>query len=67
MQDMKTKRIRTLALLVAVAVAGKAQTEVTTFVPGSTLEGISYFLPRTAFRGTLQADKTVTQPGDGNK
>ena len=64
---MKTKRIMTLALLMAVAVAGKAQTEVTTFVPGSTLEGISYFLPRTAFRVTIKADKTVTKPGDFNK
>lgn len=42
----------------------KAQTEVTTFVPGSTLEGISYFLPKTAFRVTIVTEKTVTKPGD---
>ncbi len=44
-----------------------AQTEVEPFVPGSTLEGISYFLPRTAFRVTVVAEKTVTRPGDFNK
>lgn len=41
-----------------------AQTEVEPFVPGSTLEGIAYFLPRTAFRVTVIAEKTVTRPGD---
>lgn len=41
-----------------------AQTEVSTFVPGSTLEGISYFLPRTAFRVVVVAEKTVTKPGE---
>ncbi|MGN0233276.1 MAG: DUF4831 family protein [Bacteroidaceae bacterium] len=64
---MKIKRIMTVALLMAVAFGGKAQTEVTPFVPGSTLEGISYFLPRTAFRVTIKADRTVTKPGDFNK
>ena len=41
-----------------------AQTEVEPFVPGTTLEGVSYFLPRTAFRVTVVAEKTVTRPGD---
>ena len=41
-----------------------AQTEVEPFVPGSTLEGISYYLPRTAFRVTVTAEKTTTRPGD---
>ena len=44
-----------------------AQTEVEPFVPGSTLEGVSYFLPRTAFRVTVVAKKTITRPGDFNK
>lgn len=44
-----------------------AQTEVEPFVPGTTLEGISYFLPRTAFRVTVIAEKTTTRPGDFNK
>ena len=33
-----------------------AQTEVEPFVPGSTLEGICYYLPRTAFRVTVIAE-----------
>jgi len=41
-----------------------AQTEVERFVPGSTLEGVSYYLPRTAFRVTITAEKTITRPGD---
>ena len=45
----------------------KAQTVVEPFVPGATLEGVSYFLPRTAFRVTVVARKTVTRPGDFNK
>lgn len=44
-----------------------AQTEVTPFLPGSTLEGISYFLPRTALRVVVVAEKTITRPGELNK
>lgn len=44
-----------------------AQTDVAPFIPGSTLEGISYFLPRTAFRVVLTAEKTVTKPGELHK
>ena len=44
-----------------------AQTEVEPFVPGSTLEGICYYLPRTAFRVTVIAEKTTTRPGDFHK
>lgn len=42
----------------------KAQTETEPFVPGSTLEGVCYYLPRTALRVVVQAEKTVTRPGD---
>ena len=41
-----------------------SQTDVESFVPGSTLEGVCYFLPRTAFRVTVIAEKTTTKPGD---
>jgi len=41
-----------------------AQTEVEPFVPGSTLEGVTYYLPRTAFRVSVTAEKTTTRPGD---
>lgn len=44
-----------------------AQTEVEPFVPGSTLEGVTYYLPRTAFRVTVTCEKTTTRPGDFNK
>lgn len=54
-------------MLLAAALAAQAQTVVENFVPGSTLEGISYFLPRTAVRITVTAQKTVTRPGDFNK
>ncbi|MCR4921837.1 MAG: DUF4831 family protein [Bacteroidaceae bacterium] len=47
--------------------ASHAQTDVTPFVPGSTLEGVAYYLPRTAVRITVVAEKTVTRPGDFNK
>lgn len=52
-----------LALCMSMASAS-AQTEVAPFVPGSTVEGVTYFLPRTAFRVTIVAEKTTTTPGD---
>ena len=52
-------------LLVSASVT--AQTEVEPFVPGSTLEGITYYLPRTAFRIIVIAEKTTTRPGDFHK
>ena len=61
------QRITVCAMLLAAAFAAQAQTVVENFVPGSTLEGISYFLPRTAVRITVTAQKTVTRPGDFNK
>ena len=48
----------------ALSLTASAQTEVEPFVPGSTLEGITYYLPRTAFRITIIAEKTTTRPGD---
>lgn len=41
-----------------------AQTQVDAFVPGSTLEGVCYYLPRTAFRVTVIAERTTVRPGD---
>ncbi|MBQ5694399.1 MAG: DUF4831 family protein [Bacteroidaceae bacterium] len=40
-----------------------AQTQVSKFVPGSTLEGVNYFLPRTAFRIVITTERTVVTPG----
>ncbi len=59
------KNILVAALSVCIpSFALHAQTEVAPFVPGSTLEGVSYFLPKTALRITVVADKTVTRPGE---
>ena len=41
-----------------------AQTEIEPFRPGSTLDGVNYFLPKTTFRIVLVAEKTVTIPGE---
>jgi len=60
---MKLRNILGLAFCLS-ALGMQAQTDVTTFVPGSTLEGVSYFLPKTAFRVTIITEKTVTKPGD---
>lgn len=60
---MKLRNILGLALCLSVS-GIQAQTEVTAFVPGSTLEGVSYFLPKTAFRVIVITEKTVTKPGD---
>ena len=48
----------------ALSLTATAQTEVEPFVPGSTLEGVTYYLPRTAFRVTIIAEKTTIRPGD---
>ena len=61
---MKRKLIATALLLCTLGT--QAQTEVEPFVPGSTLEGICYYLPKTAFRVTVVVEKKVTRPGDFN-
>lgn len=44
-----------------------AQTELTSFVPGSTLEGVCYFLPKTALRLVVEVEKTTVKPGELSK
>ena len=61
------KRLLTIGLLAISFLSCKAQTDVTHFVPGSTLEGVNYFLPSTAFRVVIEAEKTVTTPGELNR
>ncbi|MCD8304373.1 MAG: DUF4831 family protein [Prevotellaceae bacterium] len=53
--------IITLCLCSTVA---KAQTEVSQYQPGVTVEGVTYFLPSTALRITVEAEKTVVTPGE---
>ena len=62
--NKKMKKSLLFLILSLVAVSVSAQTEVEPFVPGSTLEGVAYYLPRTAFRVTVIAEKTTTKPGD---
>jgi len=61
------KKTTIVTILLGAAFTLSAQTVVEPFVPGSTLEGVSYFLPRTAVRITVVAEKTITRPGDFNK
>lgn len=59
------KRILISALLVAlVALTAKAQTEVATYRPGLTENGITYFLPRTGLHITINATRTIFAPGE---
>ncbi len=41
-----------------------AQTEVAPYVPGVTVEGVTYYLPRTALRFVVTTEKQVYTPGD---
>ena len=62
---MKTHLYSLIPILYsALSLTATAQTEVEPFVPGSTLEGVTYYLPRTAFRVTVIAEKTTIRPGD---
>ena len=60
---MKNAVIIITCLLVSF-LQGKAQTEVTQYVPGVTTEGITYYLPKTAFKITVIATRTTVTPGD---
>ena len=65
---MKTHLYSLIPILFsALSLTATAQTEVERFVPGSTLEGVAYYLPRTAFRVTVIAEKTTIRPGDFHK
>ena len=41
-----------------------AQTQVTNYMPGVTPDGATFFLPRTAIRITIMAEKTTYTPGE---
>ena len=51
-------------LMLGLAVSTAAQTEVSEFRPGVTVEGVNYFLPKTRLRMVIVADKAVTIPGE---
>ncbi len=56
-----------LALALTMGTMAQAQTEVAQYQPGVTVEGVTYFLPQTALRITVEAQKTVVRPGRLNK
>lgn len=61
------KKMLFAAALALTSASMQAQTEVAPFQPGVTLDGVNYFLPRTALRVTVIAEKTVVAPGELNK
>ena len=58
---MKTKLFLSLALC---ALSATAQTQIHPYEPGRTLEGITYFLPKTALHVVVTAKRTVYEPGE---
>ena len=58
----KTRWLCGLLLLFSCTLS--AQTEISDFRPGSTLDGICYFLPKTVFEVVIVAEKAVTTPGE---
>ena len=58
------KRLLLSTLFIACLLPARAQTEVTEFRPGLTLEGVNYFLPKTVFEVVVVAEKAVTRPGE---
>ena len=56
-------KARTLLCGLALCTLGAvAQTEVSPYVPGATVEGVTYYLPRTALRLAVVAEKQVYTP-----
>lgn len=60
------KRGALLSALVFPCGSAWTQTQTEKFVPGATVEGVSYFLPRTALRMVVTVEKSVTTPGDAH-
>ncbi|MCF0194655.1 MAG: DUF4831 family protein [Bacteroidaceae bacterium] len=61
------KKIGLYLIMAGCALMAKAQTEVSRYVPGVTVEGVTYCLPRTALRFVVTAQKEVFAPGELNK
>ena len=61
------KKIGLYLIMVGCALMAKAQTEVSRYVPGVTVEGVTYCLPKTALRFVVTAEKEVFTPGELHK
>lgn len=62
---MKARHL--LCGMVLLAMGANAQTEVNTYQPGVTVEGVTYYLPQTAIRLIVTTQKTVYTPGEYRK
>ena len=58
------KTVTIFLLLIGVLTNAWSQTEVSEFRPGSTLEGVNYFLPKMLFKVVVVAEKSTTIPGE---
>lgn len=56
-------RKRLIMISLAAALTATAQTEVSEYIPGINAEGVTYFLPQTAFDITVEAEKVTYTPG----
>ncbi len=61
------KRLFLSICIGALCCSAQAQTEVSAYQPGVTVEGVTYFLPTTALRITVETEETVITPGELNK
>ena len=53
-----------IVVFCALTIGLYAQTEVKQFIPGVTSEGITYYLPKTAIRIAITAERTTVYPGE---
>lgn len=58
------KKALLTSCMAVLAATTSAQTEVSAYRPGVTLDGVTYYLPRTAIRFVVTVEKTVYTPGE---
>lgn len=58
------KRLLTYTCAALMSMGTMAQTDVTPFIPGSTLEGVNYYLPKTGIRLVVKVEETTVTPGE---
>ncbi|MBR4311965.1 MAG: DUF4831 family protein [Bacteroidaceae bacterium] len=58
-------KLKTTAFLILLcSIMAKAQTTITTYVPGVSTEGVAYYLPKTAINVSITTEKSVYVPGE---
>lgn len=58
------KKLLTYTCAALMSMGALAQTDVTPFIPGSTLEGVNYYLPKTGIRLVAEVEQTTITPGE---